>query len=67
MFEDGKVSFDEIKDIGGEGSNYWYYVVICEGCKCEVWRMWEIQNVQVSCLIWVCYGVVELLCSLKVS
>jgi len=67
MLEDGKVSFDEIKDIGGEGSNHWYHVVIREGRKREVRRMWETQNVQVSRLIRVRYGVVELPRSLKAS
>lgn len=62
---DGLAKFDQILDSGGEASNHWYHVVLTEGRKREVRRMWESQGVQVSRLIRVRYGTVTLPPSLK--
>lgn len=54
--EDGTAKFLDIHDSGGEGANHWYHVVIAEGKKREVRRLWESQGVRVSRLMRVRYG-----------
>lgn len=58
--EDGPASFDKVKAAGGEGMNKWWHVSLAEGRNREVRRLWESQEVQVSRLIRIRYGAIEL-------
>lgn len=58
--EDGPASFDKVKPAGGEGMNKWWHVSLAEGRNREVRRLWESQEVQVSRLIRIRYGDIEL-------
>ncbi|WP_298723430.1 23S rRNA pseudouridine(2605) synthase RluB [uncultured Oceanisphaera sp.] len=60
MLEDGMAKFDTIKYNGGEGMNHWFHVTLKEGRNREVRRLWESQEMQVSRLIRVRYGKIEL-------
>lgn len=54
--EDGYAKFESIEDIGGEGANHWYHVVLKEGKNREVRRLWEAFELQVSRLQRIQYG-----------
>ncbi|MCJ8320724.1 MAG: 23S rRNA pseudouridine(2605) synthase RluB [Colwellia sp.] len=58
--EDGTAKFEKITYRGGEGRNHWFHVVLSEGRNREVRRLWESQEVQVSRLIRVRYGDLEM-------
>ena len=58
--EDGPAKFTGIKPMGGEGINRWYNVTLNEGRNREVRRLWQSQDVEVSRLIRIRYGKLEL-------
>lgn len=62
MLEDGEAKFNEIKrrNRDDESMNQWFNVTIAEGRNREVRRIWESQEVQVSRLMRVRYGPLEL-------
>lgn len=58
--EDGPAHFDSVEYVGGEGINQWYNVVLKEGRKREVRRLWEALGFKVSRLKRIRYANVEL-------
>ncbi|QCJ71991.1 23S rRNA pseudouridine(2605) synthase RluB [Providencia heimbachae] len=60
QLEDGPAAFKTVSYRGGEGMNQWYNVTLTEGRNREVRRLWESVGVQVSRLIRVRYGDIDL-------
>jgi len=56
QLEDGPARFESVHDMGGQGANHWYRVVLREGRKHEVKRIWESKGIRVSRLKRIRFG-----------
>ncbi|MBE8189941.1 MAG: rRNA pseudouridine synthase [Candidatus Thioglobus sp.] len=65
--EDGFAKFSKVTLGGGTGANRWYKVVLKEGKKREVRRLWEALGFKVSRLIRVRFGEIRLPDSLRAN
>lgn len=60
QLEDGIAKFLDLSDLGGEGANKWYKVILTEGKNREVRRLFEAVGVVVSRLIRTRFGPIHL-------